>query len=87
MWEGDVWVAVRAARAGAEVVSAGFLTEFETELKSEVDPVTALDRDAERPERFSIPLIKSSTFAAVGLKIFIVLIGRMAQIASMWLRA
>ena len=51
MWEGDVWVAVRAARAGAEVVSAGFYTDFETELKSEVDPVTSTDRDAEQAIR------------------------------------
>lgn len=47
MWEGDVWVAVRAARAGAEVVAAGFETPIDTQLKSEVDPVTEIDREAE----------------------------------------
>lgn len=47
MWEGDVWVAVRAARAGADIVQAGFFEPLETELKSAVDPVTQVDRDAE----------------------------------------
>ncbi len=47
MWEGDVWVAVRAARAGAEIVQTGFFEELDTEMKSEVDPVTQVDRDAE----------------------------------------
>lgn len=47
MWEGDVWVAVRAARAGAEIVQIGFFEELDTEMKSEVDPVTQVDRDAE----------------------------------------
>jgi myo-inositol-1(or 4)-monophosphatase len=47
MWEGDVWVAVRAARAGAEVVRRGFEQELATEMKGEVDPVTQVDRDSE----------------------------------------
>ena len=47
MWEGDVWVAVRAARAGAAVVRHGFEEEFTTEMKGVVDPVTEVDRDAE----------------------------------------
>ena len=47
MWEGDVWVAVRAARAGADIVQTGFFQTLDTEMKSEVDPVTQVDRDAE----------------------------------------
>jgi myo-inositol-1(or 4)-monophosphatase len=47
MWEGDVWVAVRAARAGADVVQAGFFQQLDTEMKSAVDPVTQVDRHAE----------------------------------------
>ena len=48
MWEGDVWVAVRAARAGAEVVAAGFHQQVDAEMKGDVDPVTETDREAER---------------------------------------
>ena len=47
MWDGDVWVAVRAAKAGSEVVGAGFHTPLETEMKGVVDPVTEIDRAAE----------------------------------------
>ena len=47
MWEGDVWVAVRAARAGAGVVRRGFDEEFTTEMKGVVDPVTEIDHEAE----------------------------------------
>jgi myo-inositol-1(or 4)-monophosphatase len=47
MWEGDVWVAVRAARAGASVVRQGFAEDLSTEMKGDVDPVTQVDRDAE----------------------------------------
>ncbi len=47
MWEGDVWVAVRAARAGAAIVRRGFDEEFVTEMKGVVDPVTDVDREAE----------------------------------------
>lgn len=47
MWEGDVWVALRAARSGADVVQAGYFQALDTELKSAVDPVTQVDRDAE----------------------------------------
>lgn len=52
MWEGDVWVAVRAARAGADVVQTGFFQPLDTEMKSSsVDPVTQVDRDAETAVR------------------------------------
>lgn len=51
MWEGDVWVATRAARAGADIVQTGFFQPFDTELKGAVDPVTHVDRDAERQIR------------------------------------
>ncbi|MGH8915419.1 MAG: inositol monophosphatase family protein [Acidimicrobiia bacterium] len=47
MWEGDVWVAVRAARAGADIVRRGFTEDLVTEMKGAVDPVTAVDREAE----------------------------------------
>lgn len=47
MWEGDVWVAVRAARAGADIVQTGFFQNLDMEMKSAVDPVTQIDRDAE----------------------------------------
>lgn len=47
MWEGDVWVAVRAARAGAAVVRSGMSQELEAEMKGVVDPVTRIDREAE----------------------------------------
>lgn len=47
MWEGDVWVAVRAARAGSDIVQTGFFQPLDTELKGVVDPVTQVDRDAE----------------------------------------
>ena len=51
MWEGDVWVAVRAARAGADIVQAGFFNPLDTEMKGSVDPVTQVDEDAERAIR------------------------------------
>jgi myo-inositol-1(or 4)-monophosphatase len=51
MWEGDVWVAVRAARAGADVVRYDFDREVETELKGAVDPVTETDRESEQAVR------------------------------------
>jgi len=51
MWDGDVWVAVRAARVGAEIVRRGFDEDFTTELKGAVDPVTEVDRDAEEAIR------------------------------------
>ena len=56
MWEGDVWVAVRAARAGADLVKAGFFQPLETELKGAVDPVTQVDRDAEEAIRAVIAI-------------------------------
>lgn len=51
MWEGDVFVAVRAARAGADIVQAGFFHSLDTEMKGSVDPVTQVDEDAERAIR------------------------------------
>ena len=54
MWEGDVWVAIRAARAGADIVQAGFFQQLETEMKSAVDPVTQIDHAAEEAIRQSI---------------------------------
>lgn len=47
MWEGDVWVAVRAARAGADVVQTGFFQPLDTQMKSAVDPVTRIDFESE----------------------------------------
>jgi myo-inositol-1(or 4)-monophosphatase len=47
MWEGDVWVALRAARAGADIVQTGFFQTLDTEMKGAVDPVTQVDREAE----------------------------------------
>ncbi len=47
MWEGDLWVAVRAARAGAYVVRRGFDEAFDFEMKGDVDPVTDIDRESE----------------------------------------
>ncbi len=47
MWEGDVWVAVRAARAGADIVQTGFFEPLDTDMKGSVNPVTQVDRDAE----------------------------------------
>lgn len=47
MWEGDVWVAVRAARAGVDIVQTGFFQTLDTEMKGAVDPVTQVDRGAE----------------------------------------
>ncbi len=51
MWEGDVWVALKAARAGADVVQTGFFQPLDTEMKSAVDPVTQVDLDSERAIR------------------------------------
>ncbi len=47
MWEGDVWVATRAARAGADIVQSGFFQSYGTEMKGVVNPVTQIDRDSE----------------------------------------
>ncbi len=54
MWEGDVWVAARAARAGADIVQTGFFQLLDTEMKSAVDPVTQIDRAAEEAIKQSI---------------------------------
>lgn len=63
MWEGDVWVAVRAARAGADIVQAGFFQPLDTELKGAVDPVTQADRDSET----AIRAVIASHFPADGI--------------------
>jgi myo-inositol-1(or 4)-monophosphatase len=47
MWEGDVWVALRAARVGADIVQTGFFSDLQTEMKGVIDPVTQIDREAE----------------------------------------
>lgn len=43
----DLAVAVAAARAGAQIVAAGFRRSVDTELKGAVDPVTQVDRASE----------------------------------------
>lgn len=43
----DLEVAVEAARAGAEVVRAGFGGDLDVRMKGDVDPVTAVDTAAE----------------------------------------
>lgn len=43
----DLTIAVSAARAGAEIVAAGFRRPVATELKGAVDPVTEVDRASE----------------------------------------
>jgi myo-inositol-1(or 4)-monophosphatase len=54
MWDGDVWVAMRAARLGADEVRSGFDTEFRTSMKGQVDPVTQIDLAAEQAIRSAI---------------------------------
>lgn len=54
MWEGDIWVAQRAARAGADIVQEGFFAALDTEMKGATDPVTQIDRKAEAAIRRSI---------------------------------
>lgn len=54
MWEGDLWVAIRAARAGADEVLAGAATDYALEMKGAVDPVTEVDQRAERAIRAGI---------------------------------
>lgn len=51
MWEGDVWVAAKAARAGAHIVQTGFFHPLDTEMKGAVDPVTQVDGEAEQAIR------------------------------------
>ncbi len=51
MWEGDLWVAQKAARAGADIVQTGFFQALDTELKGAVDPVTKVDLEAEQAIR------------------------------------
>jgi myo-inositol-1(or 4)-monophosphatase len=43
----DIDIAIRAARAGAEIVAAGFRTATTTDMKGVVDPVTAIDKASE----------------------------------------
>ncbi len=47
MWEGDLWVAVRAARAGAELVHQAMGDPFSIEMKGATDPVTDIDKASE----------------------------------------
>lgn len=47
MWEGDLWVAMRAARAGADIVYSGLSDILDTEMKGAVNPVTQVDRASE----------------------------------------
>lgn len=54
MWEGDVWVALRAARSGADEVRYGSELDFATEMKGAVDPVTEIDTRAELAIRSEI---------------------------------
>ena len=54
MWEGDLWVALRAARAGAEEVQAGAGSAFLTQMKGIVDPVTEIDERAEAAIRATV---------------------------------
>src|SRR5690554_2056850 len=44
----EMETALRAARAAAEIVREGFGGKLETVMKGEVDPVTQVDRAAER---------------------------------------
>lgn len=48
MYEKELWVGLKAARAGAAVVREGFGTSVITEFKGEADPVTAIDRSSEQ---------------------------------------
>jgi myo-inositol-1(or 4)-monophosphatase len=48
MYQKDLWIGLKAARAGAAVVREGFGTSVITEFKGEADPVTAIDRSAEQ---------------------------------------
>jgi len=43
----DIDIAIRAARAGAEIVAAGFRTVTAADMKGAVDPVTEVDRASE----------------------------------------
>lgn len=43
----DIDIAIRAARAGAEIVAAGFRETTTTDMKGVVDPVTAIDKASE----------------------------------------
>lgn len=47
MWESEVAAAIEAARAGAKHVRAGFGEVLDTVMKSDVDPVTQVDRASE----------------------------------------
>jgi len=47
MWEGDVWVATRAARIGADIVQEGFFKALDVDMKGATNPVTQIDMEAE----------------------------------------
>lgn len=47
MYQKEVWVALKAARAGAAVVRQAFGTNLDTRFKSDANPVTDIDHAAE----------------------------------------
>lgn len=47
MYEQELWVALKAARAGATVVRENFGLEVAAEFKGDANPVTAIDRASE----------------------------------------
>ncbi|HKY47903.1 MAG TPA: inositol monophosphatase family protein [Acidimicrobiia bacterium] len=47
MYQKEVWVALKAARAGAAVVRQAFGTKLDTQFKSDANPVTDIDHAAE----------------------------------------
>ena len=47
MYQKEVWVALKAARAGASVVREAFGTDFQTQFKGDANPVTDIDHAAE----------------------------------------
>ena len=47
MYQKEVWVALKAARAGASVVRQAFGTSLDTQFKSDANPVTDIDHAAE----------------------------------------
>jgi len=47
MYQKEVWVALKAARAGASVVRQAFGTNLDTQFKSDANPVTDVDHAAE----------------------------------------
>lgn len=48
MYQRELWVALKAARAGAHIVREGFGSAVGAEYKGRADPVTEIDRSSER---------------------------------------